>query len=257
MAEEFHGARKVGGTMYKPSENEMFHVHTYRCKHAGDEPDRAYVDKAIELGVGRIVFTDHAPFPGNPFGHRMHMDELPDYMESLGKLKQEYAGQIEILIGFETEYFPSFGAYYEQLQEYRKEGKLDLLVLGQHMYEIAPGVYSFSDEDKSLEYIGLCDAIAQGVATEIFDVVAHPDRSYRRRKSFEAGEKEAAQKLIEACINSKKRPPLEHNYSSMLRKYNYWKEFWALVPDDYPTLYGLDAHGTEELIDGYYRKGIS
>ena len=50
---------------------ELFHVHTYRCKHAGDEREIEYVKRAIELGAGRITFTDHAPFPGNPFGHRI------------------------------------------------------------------------------------------------------------------------------------------------------------------------------------------
>lgn len=54
---------------------ELFHVHTYRCKHAGDEREIEYVKRAIELGASGITFTDHAPFPGNPFGHRMQMEE--------------------------------------------------------------------------------------------------------------------------------------------------------------------------------------
>ena len=30
--------------MYKPVDKEIFHVHTYRCKHASDEDDEAYVN---------------------------------------------------------------------------------------------------------------------------------------------------------------------------------------------------------------------
>ena len=48
-----------------------FHVHTYRCGHAENISDETYVKKAIELGVKSIWFTDHAPFPDNPFGARM------------------------------------------------------------------------------------------------------------------------------------------------------------------------------------------
>ena len=68
---------------YHPLKNEIFHVHTNRCGHAEEVPDRAYVEKAIELGTPRIVFTDHAPFPGNPFGNRMSMEQLPEYTDSM------------------------------------------------------------------------------------------------------------------------------------------------------------------------------
>ncbi|MBQ2577396.1 MAG: PHP domain-containing protein [Lachnospiraceae bacterium] len=44
--------------------NEIFHVHTFRCGHAAEVEDEAYVKKAIELGADKITFTDHAPFPG-------------------------------------------------------------------------------------------------------------------------------------------------------------------------------------------------
>ena len=75
--------------MYQPIENEIFHVHTWRCKHASEEQNYKYVEKAIDLGANRIVFTDHCPFPGNPFRSRMDMEQLPEYMSSLLHLKME------------------------------------------------------------------------------------------------------------------------------------------------------------------------
>ena len=50
----------------------IYHVHTHRCKHASDEDDKLYVEKAIELGAKEIVFTDHCPFPNTPFKNRVH-----------------------------------------------------------------------------------------------------------------------------------------------------------------------------------------
>lgn len=38
--------------------------------------DREYVEIAIALGATRIIFTDHAPFPGNPLGNRMPYEQL-------------------------------------------------------------------------------------------------------------------------------------------------------------------------------------
>lgn len=87
---------------------ELFHVHTYRCKHAGDEREIEYVEKAIDLDADRLTFTDHAPFPGNPFRSRMQMEELDDYINTLVELRDKYVNQIDIKIGLETEFLPEF-----------------------------------------------------------------------------------------------------------------------------------------------------
>jgi len=65
----------------------VFHVHTYRCGHASDELEPEYIVRAIELGAREIVFTDHAPFPGDPFWNRMSIDELQDYLTYTKELK--------------------------------------------------------------------------------------------------------------------------------------------------------------------------
>ncbi len=233
-------------TIYHPIPGELFHVHTWRCKHAGEEQDAAYVEKAIELGASRIVFTDHAPFPGNPFGHRMDIEQLPEYVESLNRLKAHYEGKIELVKGLEIEYLPSFLSYYQELQA---SGDIDILMIGQHIFEHEPGVYSFSDADKSLEYVGLCKAMASGIATGLFQAVAHPDRAFRRCKQFEEEQKRAALEVIEAAVQ--RGIPLEINYSSQLRKRNFWAPFWDLVPKEAIIVYGADAHSTEELEEAY------
>lgn len=53
--------------MIEIKSTDIFHVHTYRCGHAEEVGDEEYVIKAIELGATGIWFTDHAPFPGDPF----------------------------------------------------------------------------------------------------------------------------------------------------------------------------------------------
>lgn len=227
--------------MYQPLDNEIFHVHTKRCKHASDEEDYRYVESAIHLRADRIVFTDHAPFPGDPFRNRMEMEELTDYVVSMKALKKEYAGQIEVLFGLEIEYLPSFENYYHELKESKD---FDLLMLGQHFYENEDGSFSFQDEDKSEEFKGLSAAIVSGIETGLFDVVAHPDRIFRRCKGWNADMMGASYDIINAA--SKHQVLLEKNLTSQRVKNQYWPPFWVRAAGT-RMLTGYDAHSVEEM----------
>lgn len=70
------------------TDNNCFHVHTYRCGHTDGALDEDYIKKAMELNFSAITFSDHAPFPGDLFGNRMKMEQLPEYVETLGRLKK-------------------------------------------------------------------------------------------------------------------------------------------------------------------------
>lgn len=233
--------------MYQSIKNEIFHVHTWRCKHAADDRDYEYVEKAIDLGAGRIVFTDHCPFPGDPFRSRMDMEQLEEYILTLSQLKKEYASRIEIITGLEAEYLPSYDNYYSELK--KTEG-LDLLILGQHMFEHEDGSLSFGDEDKSIEYVGLCRAIVDGIKTGYFDVVAHPDRSFRRCKTWTADMEHAGLEIIREA--QKNNILLERNFSSMKHKKHYWKQFWSEEALEI-SIYGYDAHSVEEM-EAFWKK---
>ena len=225
---------------------ELFHVHTYRCKHAGDEREIEYVKRAIELGASRITFTDHAPFPGNPFGHRMQMEELDDYIDTLVSLRDKYAGQIDIKIGLETEFLPRYWDYYKEL---KSNPNIDILLLGQHMYAIGKNKYSFSLPYEQLvveECRDLSMAIKLGILSEFFDAVAHPDRVFRKRRVWDDETKQYAIGIIDAAVE--KSIPLEMNESSKLEEYHFWPEFWDLAKErGAKIIHGLDAHSVSEL----------
>ncbi len=236
--------------MYKPIIGEIFHVHTWRCKHAGGEKEDAYIYRALELGAKRIVFTDHAPFPGNPFRSRMDYEQLSEYLGTLAELKKRFSGKIEILSGLEVEYLPGFASYIDELRHMKG---MDVMLLGQHMYETAPAQYSFSYADQSEEFYGLFEAMMRGIETGCFDVVAHPDRAFRRRKQFGEAERNVAEAFIEAISERKNMILLEKNLSSMRHKCQYWMEFWDLIPPDICTVYGYDAHSVKEIERGWNR----
>ena len=86
-----------------------YHTHTYRCHHA-DGTEREYVERAIENGLKIFGFSDHVPMPfpdGHQSGYRVRIEALEDYVRTVEGLREEYKKDIEILLGFEAEYYPA------------------------------------------------------------------------------------------------------------------------------------------------------
>ena len=234
--------------------NYMFHVHTNRCKHAFHGiSDEEIVKTAIRKGATNVYFSDHAPFPGNPFGMRMDYEQLDEYINSLVGLKEKYKNDILIHIGLEIEYFPSYDkeGYYEELCS--KDG-IEFLLLGQHMAEIGenPKQYSFSWNQERLdaeEYKVLGKAEIDGLKTGYFQVIAHPDRIFRRCHSWTDEMKTLSLDIIKTAVDN--NVVLEQNISSMSSENHYWQQFWDLVPKTARKIVGLDAHSIDDLITRY------
>lgn len=232
---------------YKPNLEkpwqDIFHIHTKRCGHAFGE-DYEYIEAAIKLGAEQIVFTDHVPFPGDPFGNRMKISEKDEYLNTLGRLQQEYAGRINVLKGFEIEYLPSFKGYYKEL---KADDRIDVMLLGQHMYECHDGTYSFSLPSRAEEYKGLADAIFEGAETGLFDVIAHPERIFMRCTNImDDSVFVCMYKIIQSLQDGMY---MEYNYSSA-QTCTLFEYFWiraegALSKET--IIKGYDAHSVEEM----------
>ncbi len=230
----------------------IFHVHTWRCRHAGEEQDKEYIEKAIELGADEIYFTDHCPFPENPFRYRMSMDELPEYVSTLQKLKHQYAGQIDIKIGLETEYIPIYDDHYKKLYD---SGNFDTFVLGQHFSLLPNGCYTFESKEKISEPKDLANGMMQGMESGLFSVVAHPDQIFRRKKIWDEECKAISREIIDCAART--GVILEQNISNLLgkkKKRTYWPEFWKELPQGVRTMYGVDAHSVAELETNYLKQ---
>ncbi|MBE5905470.1 MAG: PHP domain-containing protein [Lachnospiraceae bacterium] len=231
---------------------ELFHVHTYRCRHAEEIPDEAYVKKAITFGATDIWFTDHAPFPDRDFKHCMPYKQLEDYLNSILSLKEIYASQINVHVGLEAEYYPFYdkSGYYQALKD---DERIELLLLGQHLAEVEPGVYTISWDAKrreAEEFQWLGQATCLGMKSGYFDVLAHPDRIFRRRKVWTDSMEQVSRDIIKTAKET--GMPLEQNEASK-REGLYWQQFWDLVPEGIEIVHGLDAHELKELISVFYK----
>jgi histidinol-phosphatase (PHP family) len=231
----------------KKYDKEIYHVHTIRCGHAAGS-DRELIEACISLGAKAVTFTDHAPFPGDPFEHRMNCSELEEYISTFEKLKKEYADRIAVHTGLEIEFFPQYMAYYKYLNSI---SELDAgLLLGQHMY-YKDGRYSFSFEKKELsaeEYLELGRLTALGAQTGMFRRIAHPDRAFRRIYTWTESCTDVSEEIIDAAIRMKL--PIEENIES-IHKEKYRREFWylAFLHKDIQTYVGADAHSVEDIIN--------
>ena len=217
-----------------------YHTHTFRCNHANGT-EREYIETAIERGLQVLGFSDHVPYPFEEIHYsdfRMRMAELAPYFETLRHLKSEYQKDIEILIGFEAEYYPDyFGALLSALQPFH----YDYLILGQHFIgnEMHAPYMAVPTRDKSVLtcYVNQCiDALKTGE----FVYLAHPDLP-----NF-IGEPEFYQtEMARLCKAAKElNIPLEFNLLGFSTGRHYpCARFFKLAADmGNGVILGCDAH---------------
>jgi histidinol-phosphatase (PHP family) len=89
-----------------------YHIHTGLCPHAEGDL-RAYVERALALGLSQIGFADHLPFvagwqprhdPTDDWS--MRLDQLEDYVTQVQGLAREYADDLRISLGIEADFIP-------------------------------------------------------------------------------------------------------------------------------------------------------
>ncbi len=217
-----------------------YHTHTARCRHADGE-DREYVEAAIKNGIKYLGFSDHAPYPNSSVGsHRMRMctEEAEEYVKSILSLRDEYKGQIEIYLGFETEYFP---ALYEEYKKFISQFPIDYLILGQHFVpQEKNGKYvgaPFIEEEYLKLYVDLC---IEAINTGDFTYIAHPDVvNFKGDKNVYLAH---MSRLVSAM--KEKNIPAEFNLLGFASYRHYpTSEFFALAKEaGLPVILGSDAH---------------
>jgi histidinol-phosphatase (PHP family) len=97
------------------------HTHHERCGHAIGTI-RNYVEAGIRHGLSVIGISDHSPYFGSEVeqeqpGIAMAKSEFARYIEEVLKLKEEYSGKIEVLLGVESDFFPEHAELYSSIYE--------------------------------------------------------------------------------------------------------------------------------------------
>lgn len=231
-----------------------YHTHTLRCGHA-EGTDEQYVKAALSQKFDVLGFSDHVPWPykssfTNP-GVRMLLSQMDEYLASVRRLKEKYAGQIDILTGFECEHFPQYMGW---LKEMAEEKQLDYLILGNHYDETDETGMYFGLSTTAAHLRRYVDSTVKGIETGLFAYLAHPDLFLRRYRPFDANCRQAAKDLAQACAAH--QLPMEYNLhdrylSPRTRRTSYpHPEFFEIAADaGVKIIIGLDAHEPKELSD--------
>ncbi|WP_314589630.1 histidinol-phosphatase [Paenibacillus terrigena] len=95
------------------------HTHHFRCGHA-DGNIEDYIQAGIQAGLQVIGISDHSPYFGSPEDQAqpriaMAKSEFANYIQEVLRLQEKYEGQIDVLLGVESDFFPEHASLYQQI----------------------------------------------------------------------------------------------------------------------------------------------
>ena len=223
-----------------------YHTHTWRCNHAiGREED--YVRNAIGRNFKVLGFSDHSPyiFPdGYVSGIRMRINQLQNYCNTVRMLQEKYAGQIEIPLGVEVEYYP---ACFPKLLPILQDAGIEYMLLGQHFLGNEMGEH-YSGKATMEESIlkRYCAQAMDAMQTGLFTYFAHPDLIH-----FKGEDKVYRSHMRRLCAEARScNVPLELNVLGCWSGRHYPNPaFWELAAEEgCSVVIGCDAHAPEHLL---------
>ncbi|MDR7419577.1 MAG: histidinol-phosphatase [Armatimonadota bacterium] len=80
-----------------------YHTHNRYCDGRGEIVE--YAEAAIEAGLAALGVTSHSPLPFRE-EYAMALDEVPAYCSDVLRLREKYAGRLQIHLGLEWDYVP-------------------------------------------------------------------------------------------------------------------------------------------------------
>ena len=222
------------------------HNHTPLCNHAVGEP-LEFVRCAIKAGTRYFGFSDHAPMNYDE-AYRMKFEEMQSYEDEILRLRDEFSGEIEILLGYEMDFLDGF------MDERVFTRKVDYLIGSVHFFngwafdnpEFIGG-YEGKDLDKIWqEYF---DHIERSARLGKFDIMGHIDLlklfKFLPKKDVRVLAKNAVKAIKEANlvveINAAGfRKPIGEQYPSV-------NLLELIAENDITITFGSDAHAKEDI----------
>lgn len=225
------------------------HTHSFYCGH-GEGRIEEYAEEAEKSALALLGFSEHLPFPDDRFhDSRMPYSKKTYYERDVLGMKELYRGRLDILLGWECDYFPEYGSYYDEVRF-----SSDYLIFGVHHIK-REGVY------KSLFFRSLCKEDIYGYARRYIEAMssglflygAHPDVFFINYEKFDEDARCISKDLLEAARET--GTPLEMNANGLLRPSRYgrpsypMREFWQMAAEmKIKVVKGSDAHKVCNLV---------
>lgn len=181
-----------------------YHIHT--CLSDGEGEMACCVERAIELGLPEIGFSDHLVPPSYDHeGYGIGLDRLDDYVAAVLGVRRRYP-EMAVLLGVEVDYIPSTE---DEMAEALARHRFDYVLGSVHFVE----GFGF-DETRNREhdrwrqvdeiYRGYYQLVRRAAASRRFTVMSHFDLpkkfGYRPAEAVTAFEDEALQAMAAADV---------------------------------------------------------
>jgi histidinol-phosphatase (PHP family) len=236
-----------------------YHVHTWRCGHAGGQT-RDFVRRGIEAGLAEIGLTDHIPLYFLPPERRdprlaMREDQFDGYLREVEDLRREFDGAIAVRLGLEADYAEGHEA---KLREWLARADWDLVLGSVHLVagdwiDARDSAGRFAREGTDNLYAEYYRLLALAAETGLFDVLTHFDLPKKHGHRPSSPLEEAENRAIAAAArtgcaveisSAGLRKPVSELYPEprILRK---------LVAAGVPVTFSSDAHAPAEVAWGY------
>lgn len=229
------------------------HMHTTLCKHAWGEPEE-YAEQALKMGLDGIIFTCHSPMPDRFWpGVRMSIHELDEYFALVERCRERFAGQLEVRLGMESDFFPGMEPWVENLHQ-----KADFqYILGSVHWQGPEYRDIFNDKDEPAFRRSYFENLAKSAETGLFDCLAHPDliknyqpvhwRFFDWREEIAAALDRIAKTGVAMELNTS---GLNKSYSEM----NPSAEILAMMAErGIPVVLGSDSHVAKRVGDNFIK----
>jgi len=149
------------------------HNHTPLCNHAEGLPEE-FIQKAIEKGIKIYGFSDHAPMNFDQ-KYRMGFDDMHSYENEIKRLKEKYAKNIKILLGYEVDFTPK-----KYLDKRVLESNVDYLIGSVHFldnwgFDNPEFIKEWDKRDVDDVYKEYFKYIEELANSKLFQIVGHID----------------------------------------------------------------------------------
>lgn len=247
-----------------------YHSHCTFCD--GRSTPEDFVKFAISHGFRAYGFSSHSPLPFETFWN-MSKNDMPEYLAEINRLKEKYAGQLEIYTSLEIDYLdetynPSI-AYFQELPLDYRIGSIHFLPLSEHLSEdnmvCIDG--AFADYKNSVDryfegkisklVTRYFDSTQKMIEAGGIDIVGHMDKIYMNGHKCEDFSFDADwyQKPFKAVLDliAQKGLMVEVNTKNLTQKQQIFprKEYLGLLKDmNIPVMVNSDCHYPDLVNDG-------
>jgi histidinol-phosphatase (PHP family) len=219
---------------------------------------REYVESAIAHGLHTLGFSDHSPFFADPEDSpkpwvAMPKSEFGPYLGEAARLREEFAGQINILIGVESDYFADHQRIYRRaLTGY----SLDYVIGSVHVLDgvdlFRPNRWDGATPDDLLRTKNqYCDLVARSARSKLFDVLGHIDVVKATRPEISLIDTPATERMVQAIAEMD--VVVEVNTSGKTKECGGWYPARSILElcQHYGVklTFGSDAHDPDRIGD--------